>query len=374
MDKDKDTLLSAFGKWVEPLFQCNFQEKVDQNQQDKYAKKLTTKSYVLLFLHAILQKRESLRAVAADILNPHMQEFLQLDSISYSQLSRKHRQVDTDLLAHLFFSLVGKIQCMAANPAGRKPYKIIDSTTISLCLSKYRWASFRKTKAGIKIHVSLAFVDHDEVYPEQIRLTTAKPNDITQMDSLIDDSEAIYVFDRGYVDYKKFDDYCRRGIGFVTRLKDNATFYLLESQVLHESPVLADTKVLLGSPQKPMDHVLRLVEAKDSQGNDIRIITNCFDLSAEEISDIYRTRWAIELFFKWMKQHLRIKTFYGLSETAVWNQVYLALITYCLMILMKMQIQTTKSLLELLRSLKAFLWCDYIEWFKYNRSSKKRRR
>jgi hypothetical protein len=371
---DKDTLFSAFGKWVEPLFQCNFQEKVDQNQQDKYAKKLTTKSYILLFLHAILQKRESLRAVAADLLNPHMQKFLQLDSISYSQLSRKHRQVDTDLLAHLFFALVGKIQRMAVSPDGRKPYKIIDSTTISLCLSKYRWASFRKTKAGIKIHVSLSFVDHDQVYPEQIRLTTAKPNDITQMDSLIDDSEAIYVFDRGYVDYKKFDDYCRRGIGFVTRLKDNATFYLLESHVLHESSVLSDTKVLLGSPQKPMDHVLRLVEAKDSQGHDIRIITNRFDLSAEEISDIYRTRWAIELFFKWMKQHLRIKTFYGLSETAVWNQVYLALITYCLMILMKIQIQSTKSLLELLRSLKAFLWCDYKEWFQYNRSSKRKRR
>jgi IS4 transposase len=179
-------------------------------------------------------------------------------------------------------------------------------------LQKYKWATFRKTKAGIKIHLRLVFANKEDVYPEKITLTCAKSNDRTQMDSLIDEIGAMYVFDRGYVDYGKFDEYTDKGIFFASRLKDNAEIrHLSAFKIPTESSVLSDSMILLGTPQKRVDNVLRLIETLDSEGNRIRIITNRFDLEADELSDIYRWRWQIELFFKWMKQHVKIKTFYN---------------------------------------------------------------
>lgn len=151
------------------------------------------------------------------------------------------------------------------------------------------------------------------------------------MDELIDESGAMYVFDRGYVDYKKFDEYCEKGIYFATRLKESAVFELVDHRLVEHEQILSDSIILLGTPQNQMNHLLRLVESVDSQGNVIEIVTNRFDTTPEEIGEIYRSRWAIELFFKWMKQHVKIKWFYGTSENAVWNQVYLALIAYCLL-------------------------------------------
>lgn len=121
--------------------------------------------------------------------------------------------------------------------------------------------------------------------------------------------------------------------------------------------------VVLGSTQKLMDNILRLVETIDSEGNPIRIITNRFDLDAEEIGEIYRSRWAIETFFKWMKQHAKLTVLYGTSERAVENQVYLALIKYCLLLLVKLEQKTKHSLLQVSRWLKVYLWKPSTEWF-----------
>lgn len=129
-----------------------------------------------------------------------------------------------------------------------------------------------------------------------------------------------------------------------------------------ESAVLSDSMILFGSPQKRVDNVLWLIETLDSKGNRIRIITNRFDLEAEELSCIYRCRWQIELFFKWMKQHVKIKTFYETSENSVHKQVFLALITYCLLLLVKLEKNSPHSLLQISRWLKVFLWQTFEEW------------
>ena len=116
-----------------------------------------------------------------------------------------------------------------------------------------------------------------------------------------------------------------------------------------------DRMVKIGKGAKQMKHVLRLIETVDLKGNPIRIITNRFDLTAEEIGDLYRNRWKIETFFRWLKQHLKLTRFYGEDENAVWNQILICLISYCLLLLMKLELSTTKSLLDLSRLLKSNL-------------------
>jgi IS4 transposase len=360
---DKDTLISSFGKWVEPFHRLKLQEKIDQTYPDKYVKKLTTQAYILLFLHAVLQKREGLRAIADDLLQEEFQKILGFESISASQLSRKHNRVDSDLLEGVFFDLVTLLTERTKLPTGsRRALKIIDSSTITLCLQKYKWATFRQTKAGVKIHLRLVFANEQVVYPDRVTLTTARPSDRSQMDELNDETDAMYVFDRGYLDYKKFDEYCDHGIHFTTRLKENAVYRLINTQVLGQENILSESTILLGTQSKAMKHGLRLIEVLDTQGNLIRIVTNRWDVSAEEISEIYRSRWAIELFFKWMKQHVRIKNFYGTSESAVWNQIFLALIAYCLLLLVKLETSTSHSLLQLSRWLLVTMWSSSEKW------------
>ena len=243
------------------------------------------------------------------------------------------------------------------------PLKIIDSSTLPLNLTNYKWATFRKTKAGIKLHLRLVFMDKDNVYPEKAVITPAKEHDRNQLEVLVDDKEAMYVFDRGYVDYERFDRMTDDGYFFVSRLKKNAVIREVYSFSLpDDGTVLSDKMVYIGTTQKRTENVFRLLEVMDTKGNLLRLITNRFDSSAEEISDIYRSRWAIELFFKWLKQHVEIKHFYGMSETAIQNQVFLALITYCLHVLIQLEMKSKKSLLRITRWLKRALWKPSYVW------------
>ena len=164
----------------------------------------------------------------------------------------------------------------------------------------------------------------------------------------------MYVFDRGYVDYERFDRMTDDGFFFVSRLKKNAVTRNIHSFELPEnSPVMSDDTVYIGTTQNRAENIFRLIEVDDTKGNKLRLITNRFDLSADEISDIYRSRWAIELFFKWLKQHVEIKHFYGMTENALQNQIYIALITYCLHVLVRLEAKSKKSLLRISRWLKA---------------------
>jgi IS4 transposase len=310
-----------------------------------------------------LQGREGLRHIADDVLCKAFQHELGLTSISAAQLSRKHKQVDPELLQHVFERLAKRVLTTYRTPAHRSKLKIIDSTTVALCLQKYKWATFRKTKAGIKLHMRLAFVGEQDVIPEKATITNARKNDRTQLDDLVDEPGVTYVFDRGYIDYSAFDRYCDNGIHFVTRLKSNAFVEPLEAlEIPQGSPIGADMLVRVGSQQKKMKHQLRMVQTEDSQGNLLFLITNRFDLTCDEISDMYRSRWAIETFFKWMKQHLRIKHFHGQSERAVQNQIWIALIAFCLLLLVKLETKVDHSLLQLSRWLTKLLWQPYAQW------------
>ena len=148
------------------------------------------------------------------------------------------------------------------------PLKVIDSSTLPLNLTQYKWAKFRKTKAGVKLHLRLVFMDKDTTYPDKVIITTAKEHDRGQLEVLVDDKEAMYVFDHGYVDYERFDRMTDDGFFFVSRLKKNVVIRELESfRIPDGSPVLSDKMVYIGTTQNRSENVFRLLEVVDTKGN-----------------------------------------------------------------------------------------------------------
>ncbi|AKX94897.1 hypothetical protein MTHERMOG20_26120 [Moorella thermoacetica] len=175
---------------------------------------------------------------------------------------------------------------------------------------------------------------------------------------VVEEKDALNVFDRGYVDYKKFDRYCEEGIRFASRLKGNAIVEVIADLPVNSySKVKKDQIVYLGKDGvTKMKHPLRLITTEDTQGQPVVIVTNDFQLKAEELSEIYRNRWQIELFFKWIKQHLQVKHFYGKSEQAVENQLFIALITYCLMVMLQLKAGYRGPLLTIKRLIRTCLY------------------
>ena len=222
----------------------------------------------------------------------------------------------------------------------------IDSTTISLCLSVFPWASFRSRKAGIKMHTVL---DHDGCIPAFVAFSEAKAHDRLLCDALRLPKGSIVVGDRAYNDYRWFNSLSEARVFFVTRQKSNAVYQTVKS---------LPTKVVTGVTSDKIIKVrkgrlslkLRRIEYHDSESNqDFAYLTNKFTLAARTIADIYKDRWKIESFFKEIKQNLHIKKFVGTSENAVWIQLYTALIAYLLLAYMKFMAGFESSVQQLLQ-------------------------
>ncbi len=381
---DKDTNKSTFIQLFKPLFNEKFLKKVKTLGVDKYTKKLTIEKFLMLMIYAQLEQHKGLRKMAISLNNTDLKKSIGLDSISASQISRKARCLPTQLIHTLFQEIIHQFGIESGFNHIQKNLGnlyLIDSSTISMCLTKYRWAKFRKTKGGIKLHLRIKFYEQG-VLPDLAIVTPAKPADKTQMNNLVVEGNGIInVFDRAYIDYKKFDHYCKEGIHFVSRLKSNALVKVIEQyNVAPDSLIKKDQKVCLGKDgTTKMKNPLRLIETSDSQGKPVIIVTNNFTLSSEEISDIYRYRWQIELFFKWIKQHMSVKHFYSLSQHAVENQLYIALITYCLIKLLQVKTGYNHSLLNIKRLLVTCLFEPFTSFVqklykKSIRKSKGRRR
>ena len=365
---DKDNTKSTFTEYLMPLNYEFMLAQIKHLNLDKYVKKLDCITTTKLFIFAQLLQIKSYTDIHLKLNETEkLQQLLRLESISISQLSRKFRDMDESLLEAVFKDLVQQVSRRLGVPKTNQKLgriHLIDSSTISLCLMKYRWAEFRKTKAGIKIHQRIIYCE-DGVYPDEAILTPAKPADKTQMDALVvTDSDALNIFDRGYIDYRKFDIYCRNNIRFVTRLKSNAIIDVIQEHTAKPSSnILREATVLLGDKKTYlMESPLRLIECLDGEGNLVRILTNDFKLDSDEISELYRIRWQIELFFKWMKQHLHIKRCYGTSRTAVYNQIRIALITFCLTILIQLNVSYKGSLLTVFKHVN-LAWDTTFELF-----------
>jgi hypothetical protein len=359
--QDKNTTESTFFQLLEPILSQDLWQKISRTVEsvDKYAKKLKTVQLVQLVMNAEMQHYGSLDEISNSLNNDEFAKAIHLESISTSQISRRFREMSTDVAGIIHKSVVQTLGLKLGYNALRQSLGrlyLIDASTISLCLSQYLWADFRKTKSGVKLHQRIRF-DGDPI-PDAATITVARKSDKSQLESLIvEDEDALNVFDRGYLDYKQFDDYSGKGIRFVTRLKNNACVEVLrELEVDEESVIEEDLIVRLGKGKNRMEHDLRLVITMDTEGKAVMILTNDFNITAEEIGVIYRYRWQIELFFKWIKQHLTIKHLFGKSKAAVVNQLFIALITYCLMMLIKYKAVYQGPLLDIQRLLITCLY------------------
>ncbi|MEK5270162.1 IS4 family transposase [Aeribacillus sp. FSL K6-8394] len=365
---DKFTRKTSFEQWFSPINRPLFDDLVKTHQLNHYTKKLYMASFMKLLLYAGLHETESLRALSDAVFLEELQRATGLESISFSQLGRRINAIPTVFFQSIFLNLVAQIHEKTHFQKRRKlttPLKIIDSSTLPLNLTNHKWAEFRKTKSGVKLHLRLVFMEKGLSYPDQAVLTNANEHDRGQLEVFVDDKECLYVFDRGYLDYERFDRMTDDGYFFVSRLRKNAVVRVLETFSLPEnSSVLSDEMVVIGTTQNRSENAFRLLKLVDTKGNTLHLLTNRFDISADEIAEIYKSRWAIELFFKWMKQHLNIKKFYGHSEQAVHNQVYVAMIVYCLNVLAQLNTNSERSYLQISRYLKASLWKSAHIWLR----------
>jgi IS4 transposase len=356
---------NTFSKYLDPIFVNHVFALIKELQLDRYVKKLDILKFLQLFIYAQLNQTKSLRDISLALNeNEFLQNVIGLPSISASQLSRTLRKTGPDIFIFIFKCCIDHIKQKYGNKVCKRPEVsklmcLIDSSVITLCISKYPWAKFKSTKAGVKIHVSLVYAD-DITAVEDALITNAVNSDGSQMDELISiDKDCLNVFDRGYMNYKKFDEMCEKGDRFVTRLKSNSSYEVIEElPVPEDSKVTRMAKIRLGSKSTYlMKNHLYLIETTDSQGNALRIITNDRNLDADEVSEAYKNRWQIELFFKWIKQHLNVKHIYGTSQNALFNQIYIALITHCLLVVLQLDLDQDKKipLLQIYKYLKLHL-------------------
>jgi hypothetical protein len=228
----------------------------------------------------------------------------------------------------------------------------LDSTTIDLCLSLFPWARFRSTKAAVKLH---ALLDLRGPIPTMISITEGKKGDVTVLDDLILEPGAFYVMDRGYVDFARLYRFVLAGAFFVTRAKTNMQSIRLESRPVDARTGVRSDQAVWFRLRKSIEHYpdrLRRVSYRDPEsGKAFVFLTNNFDLPALTIAQLYKSRWRVELFFKWVKQNLRIKHFFGTSDNAVKTQVWIAICVYVLMAIVRKELRLELSLSQILQVL-----------------------
>lgn len=233
----------------------------------------------------------------------------------------------------------------------------MESSTLPLHVNNHKWAEFRKTKAGIKLHLRLLYVEKGCSYPDKAVLTNAKAAWSWSTRSLRRRQSMYVRFWPWLLGLWTIWPDDERRLFLCFTLAKNAVIRVLEPfELPEESTVVSDEMILIGTSQNRAENGFCLIKVLDSKGYELQFITNRFDLSADEIADLYKSRWAIELFFKWLKQHLNIKKFYAQSEQGVHNQVYIAMIVYCLHVLAQLNTNSSQTYLKISRLLKAAPW------------------
>jgi hypothetical protein len=233
----------------------------------------------------------------------------------------------------------------------------LDSTTIDLCLSLFPWARFRQTKGAVKLHTLLDVAGN---IPTYAWITDAKTSDVRILDLLIPEPGSIYVMDRGYVDFHRLHQLSRAKATFVIRAKKNLSFTHMRSGPNDRAAgLICDQRIRLAgvNSRAAYPEPLRRIRVRDLEtGKSLVFLTNDFDLPALAVSDLYRLRWQIELFFKWIKQHLRIKAFYGTSPNAVRTQIWIAISVYVLVAIVRKRLQIERDLHTILQILSVYLF------------------
>ncbi len=309
---------------------------------------------------AQLTGRNSLRDIVENISSQaHRLYHLGSAKLSRSNLSRINEDKPYTLYEVLFGKLLSRCQGMTPGHEFRfkNPLYSLDASTIDLCLSTFPWADFRSTKGAIKLHVGL---NHDGYLPEFAVITEGKTSDVEIGRVLNFPKGSIVAIDRGYNDYAWYKQLTEKQIFFVTRLKSNAKVRVVcRRSVFKDKGLTSDQTIEFTDAQavKKCPIPLRRIGYRDPQtGKHYVFLTNNFKLAAKTIADISKARWQVELFFKWIKQNLKIKSFIGTSKNAVMTQIWIALCIYLLLAYIKFQSKLNKSMQQILRLLQLNLF------------------
>ena len=267
--------------------------------------------------------------------------------VSRSALSRMNDERNADFFKDVFLQMLQSCHALAPGSRFKLPgvnsLILMDATTIQLCLDVFPWATYTQTKGAIKLHFGL----NDNGYqPDFMVATTGKVHEINVAKSLDYQPGSMICMDRGYTDYDWWEDLTRKGAYFVTRLKSNAVYDEIRRRAGRRSKnVVDDETIKLNGNQTPF-RLIHYISPDDQ--HEYHFITNAMHLPAQTIADIYKERWQIELFFKWIKQNLKIKSFLGTSENAVMTQVWVALCLYLILAFMRFMSTTVHSMREIL--------------------------
>jgi putative transposase len=350
---------TIFAQLLKLIPRHEFETLANQHHEGQKMRKMTRWSQFVALTLAQLAGRSSLRDIV-DNLSAQTAKLYHLGcaKVTRSTLARVNETQPHALYEALFHKLLSRCHGLAPRHGFRFKNKLysMDATTIDLCLSLFPWAEFRQTKGAVKIHVGL---DHDGLLPSFVSITDGKTHDVTEGRLFKLPRGSIVVMDRGYNDYAWFNTLTNKKIFFVTRQKRNASYRVVETRpVPAEKGLLFDeTIVITGAKAKSCSTPLRRVGYRDPEtSKEYVFLTNHFHLAAKTIADIYKSRWQIELFFKCIKQNLKIKSFVGTSRNAVLTQIWVAMCTYLLLAWLKFANQIDLSLQKIIRLLQLNLF------------------
>jgi hypothetical protein len=331
---------SLFNQLLQHFPRTEFAALVRKHSAERAAKGFTCWTQLVSMLFCQLGRADSLREICnglacclGRLVHLGIAKAPRRSTLSYAN---QHRPAA--LFEDLFFTALARFRQEQALGGRNRKFRFknkllsLDSTTISLCLALFPWAEFRRAKGGVKAHVLL---DHDDYLPAYVLITQAKRSDVKLADSFPLNPGSIVAMDRGYTDYALFGRWTMAGVYFVTRLKDNAAYAVVEEcQIPANRGILSDQIIRLTGAQAQTDCpcLLRRVVVWDADNErEIVLLTNLLEFGSTTIAAIYKERWQIELFFKALKQNLTVKTFVGTSENALRIQIWTALIALLLL-------------------------------------------
>lgn len=360
---------SMFSQVLKLIPRIEFERLVKETGAEYRAKGLSSWSQFVGMLFCQLGRAHSLREIEGGLMSCEGKlAHLGIEAPKRSSLSYANGHRPWELYEKVFYGLYEKV---SAKVTGKRKFRFknklvsLDSTTIDLCLSMYDWAKFCRTKGAVKLHLVL---DHDGYLPQFAVITDGKVSDVEIARQIGFAPGTIVVEDRGYTDYALYARWTGSGVYFVSRLRDNAVFEVLkERDVAQGQPILKDQIIRLTSEhaRERCTHPLRRIEAlREDTGEVLVFVTNHHGLAANSIAAIYKDRWQIELFFKAVKQNLKIKTFVGTSANAVRTQIWTALIAMLLLRYLQLSSRFGWSLANLVALLRMNLFThrDLMAW------------
>jgi hypothetical protein len=347
-----------FAQLMDFIHQRDFDDSVERYHGNYRVRDFSCRDQFLAMAFAQLTYRESLRDIETclNAVQPKLYHAGFRGKVSRSTLGDANKRRDWHIYADFAQRLIRRARALYARDdfglALKQAAYALDSTTIDLCLALFPWARFRRCKGAVKLHT---LIDLRGNIPCFIRITHGKTADVTVLDHLPIEPGAFYMMDKGYIDFGRLYAFTRQMAFFVTRAKKNLDCYRRESRVIDKSTGLRSDQTIVLQGVKT-SHLypapLRRIAYYDAE-HDRRLVflTNNFELSALTIAQLYRCRWRVELFFKWIKQNLRIKAFYGTSVNAVKTQVWIAVSVYVLVAILKKELKLDRSLTEILQIL-----------------------